>query len=41
MMGRGGGGDNPMMGMIGKLMGMMGGGSQTSAEEKPSDAPEK
>ena len=41
MMGRGGGGDNPMIGMIGKLMGMMGGGSQTSAEEKPSDAPEK
>ena len=41
MMGRGGGGDNPTMGMIGKLMGMMGGGSQKRAEENPSDAPEK
>ena len=41
MMSRVEGGENPMVGMIGKLMSMMGGGNQNSTEGNPSDAPEK
>lgn len=38
MMSRVEGVENPMVGMIGKLMGMMGGGNQKSVEDSPSDA---
>ena len=40
MMSFGEGVENPMVGMIGKLMGMMGGADQKNAEEKPSDVSE-